>query len=161
MRMSRIAELKPEAEASALLVNLPPKHLEKLLEIAEEWRFGQDDIMFPEGARSERLFLIMSGRVALEIVAAGRGIVVQTLGPGEAMAWSALTEIARTHFQARALSPVRAIAFDGAMLSVAFEQDHSLGYEMMKRLLVMVTERLDHTRMQVIDMYGKPGKVQR
>lgn len=161
MRVSRIAELKPEAEASALLIDLQPKHLEKLLEIAEEWRFGQDDIMFGEGAKSERLFLIMSGRVALEIVAVGRGIVVQTLGAGDAMGWSALTETARTHFQARALSPVQAIAFDGAKLSVSLEYDHDLGYEMMKRLLAMVTERLDHTRMQVIDMYGKPGGAHR
>ena len=71
------------------------------------------------------------------------------------MGWSALTETATTHFQARALSHVQTIAFDGTALSVVFEENHSLGYEMMKRLLPLVTERLDHTRMQLIDMYGK------
>ncbi|MGA8593303.1 MAG: cyclic nucleotide-binding domain-containing protein [Bryobacteraceae bacterium] len=158
--MDRIEELERAAEAYPLLANLPPEHLGKLFEAAEHREFEQDQIIFGEGAKSEYLFLIASGRIALEFTAAQR-IVVQTLGPGDAMGWSALTKTARTHFQARTLSVVRAIAFDGAKLSVAFEYDHSLGYEMMKRLLAMVTERLDHTRMQVIDMYGKPGGAHR
>ena len=72
-----------------------------------------------------------------------------------------LTDTATTHFQARALSRVQTIAFDGAKFSAAFEYDHSLGYEMMKRLLALVTERLDHTRMQIVDMYGKAGAPRR
>lgn len=161
MKVDRMEELEQTAEAYPLLANLPPEHLRKLFDIAEQREFEQDAVIFGEGAKSEYLFLIASGSIALEIVAAGRGIVVQTLGAGDAMGWSALTEAARTHFQARALSPVQAVAFDGAKLSTAFEHNHSLGYEMMKRLLAMVTERLDHTRMQVVDMYGRPGGTRR
>lgn len=155
MRANHIKELERAAEAYPLLADLAPEHLSKLLAIAEGRSFQQGEIIFGEGARSERLFLIASGKIALEVVGGGQRIVVQTLGPGDAMGWSALTKTATTHFQARALSHVQTIAFDEAKLSVAFKHDNALGYEMMKRLLALVTERLDHSRMQLIDMYGK------
>jgi CRP-like cAMP-binding protein len=155
MRANRIEELGRAAQTYSLLAKLSQEHVRKLLAIAEERNYDQDELIFPEGAKSEFLFLIASGNVALEIVAAGKKIVLQTLGPGDAMGWSALTETTTTHFQARALSRVQSIAFDGAKLSAAFEYDHSLAYQVMKRLLALVTERLDLTRMQLIDMYGK------
>jgi CRP-like cAMP-binding protein len=66
------------------------------------------------------------------------------------MGWSAVTDVNQgAHFDARALSPVRAIAFDGAQLRAACESDRSFGYEMMKALLALVTERLDATRIQL------------
>jgi CRP/FNR family transcriptional regulator, cyclic AMP receptor protein len=95
----------------------------------------------------------------LEVVSSGKRIIVQTLGRGEAMGWSALTGTAKTHFQARALSHTQTIAFDGIKLSVLFEYDKSLGYEIIKRLLALVTERLDHSRMQLIDIYGPQSGV--
>jgi CRP-like cAMP-binding protein len=88
-------------------------------------------------------------------MAGGQRIVIQTVGAGDTMGWSALTETTTTHFQARALTRVQTIAFDGTALSLALEENHNLGYELLKRLLALVTERLDHTRMQLIEMYGK------
>lgn len=158
MRVNRIQELARATEGYPLLGDIPKEHLRKLLELAEERDYEQDEIIFREGAESECLFLIASGKIALEIVAGGQRIVMQTLGAGDAMGWSALTGPARTHFQARALSRVQTIAFDGARLLAALEHDHSLGYRMMKRLLALVTERLDHTRMQIVDMYGKKSR---
>jgi CRP/FNR family transcriptional regulator, cyclic AMP receptor protein len=155
MRANRIEELERATEAYPLFADLAPEQLSKLLAIAEDRSFDQGEIIFSEGARSEYLFLIAAGKIALEVVASGQNIVVQTLGPGDTMGWSALTETAKTHFQARALSRVQTIAFEGAKLSMACECDPALGYEMMRRLLALVTERLDHTRMQLIDMYGK------
>jgi CRP-like cAMP-binding protein len=155
MRANRIDELARTTEKYPLLADLPADYLPKLLEIAEERWFEENEIIFPEGARSKYLFLIASGRIALETMAGGQRIVIQTLGAGDTMGWSALTETTTTHFQARALTHVQTIALDGTALSVVFEENHSLGYEMMKRLLPLVTERLDHTRMQLIDMYGK------
>lgn len=154
MRLNTIEKLEHVSQEYPLLADLKPEYLMKLFEIAEERSFGANEIIFGEGAQSRSLFVIASGNVALEIFTAGKKILVQTLGAGDATGWSALTETAKTHFQARALSPVRAIAFDSDQLLVAFEYDHSLGYEMMKRLLKLVTERLDNTRMQLIDMYG-------
>jgi CRP-like cAMP-binding protein len=159
--MKRAEELERAAEAYPLLAGLAPEHLANLLEIAEERHFDKDEIIFREGTKSEYLFLITSGTVGLEIAAGGKRILVQTLGSGDAMGWSALAEQAKTHFQARPLSRVRAIAFNCARLAIAFQGDPNLGYEIMKRLLELATERLDHTRMQAIDMYRNPGAAYR
>jgi len=66
------------------------------------------------------------------------------------MGWSALTKEARAHFQARALSPVSTIAFPSERLRKACERDPAMGYLLMKRLLEVVTERLDATRARLV-----------
>ena len=161
MTVKLTEELERAAEVCPLLAGLGREHLAKLLEIGEHRAFNQDEVIFGEGGKSEYFFLITSGTVALEVVAGAKRILVQTLGPGDAMGWSALTEKARTHFQARPLSRVRAIGFSHTKLATAFEDDRDLGYQMMKRLLESATECLDHTRMQVADMYRNPGAAPR
>lgn len=65
------------------------------------------------------------------------------------MGWSALSADSHTHFQARALSPVTTVAFPSARIREACDRDPSMGFAVMKRLLDVVTERLDATRMQL------------
>lgn len=135
--------------AYQLLSGLEPEQLRKLLPLAEEKHFDSGQILFHEGDRSSYLYLIVSGEVALETTK-GRGTVrVQTLHSGEAMGWSALSADSHTHFQARALSPVTTVAFPSARIREACDRDPSMGFAVMKRLLDVVTERLDATRMQL------------
>ena len=61
---------------------------------------------------------------------------------GEVLGWSWLFPPYRWHFDARALEPVRAIAFDGACLRGKCEADHELGYELMQRFAQVLIERL-------------------
>jgi CRP/FNR family transcriptional regulator, cyclic AMP receptor protein len=58
------------------------------------------------------------------------------------------------HFGARALELTRAIAFDGACLRLKAEADHDLGYELLKRFSQTIIERLQATRLQLLDVYG-------
>jgi CRP-like cAMP-binding protein len=153
MRVNRIQELERAAESYVLLADLAPAHLAKLMEVAEQRSFETDEIIFREGVKSENLFLIASGEVALEITTTPEKIVVQTLRAGDAMGWSALTENTITRFQARALTPVQTIAFDGAKLSAALEYDPRFGYEITKRLLALITDRIDRTRMQIVELH--------
>jgi hypothetical protein len=48
----------------------------------------------------------------------------------------------------------RAIAFDGTCLRTKCEQDHDLGYELMKRFARVMIERVRATRIQLLDVYG-------
>jgi CRP/FNR family cyclic AMP-dependent transcriptional regulator len=48
----------------------------------------------------------------------------------------------------------RAIAFDGKCLRGKCEQDHDLGYELMKRFARVMIERVRATRIQLLDVYG-------
>ena len=77
-------------------------------------------------------------------------------GPGGD--WSALLPHAGKHFQARALTPVTALAFEGEQLLAAFKQDPQFGMAFMLRLMVVVSERLRAARVQLIDMYLPEAK---
>ena len=134
-----------------------PQHLEKLAELAQLARFERDQFIFREGDESSFFYLLVSGKVALEVTALGRTLRVQTVGEGEELGWSSALPARGKQFQARALGTVKAIVFDGARLREACAQDCSFGYAMMKRLLLVVAGRLQATRMQLLDMYSPHG----
>jgi CRP/FNR family transcriptional regulator, cyclic AMP receptor protein len=134
-----------------------PQDVQRLATLGTEMRFEPDQLIFHQGEKSRNFYLIVSGRVALESVSGEQIIPVMTLNEGEEMGWSALFSNGLTHFQARAVSLVHAVAFDGKQLREECEQDAAFGYVVMKRLLEVVTERLDATRMQLLDIYETPG----
>lgn len=145
-------EFQHVARAYRLLGDLEPKHLRKLIPLAEEMQFAPGQIIFKEHDRSSFLYLIVSGEVELEMKAGGATVSIQKLQAGETMGWSVLTEEGETHFQARALTPVSTIAFPSHSIRQACECDPEMGYALMKRLLELVTERLDAARMQIVQV---------
>lgn len=138
------------------LEGLKQNYIQKMAEIALEVQFTRDQVIFKEGDESSLFFLLLSGRIALEISAPGRIVRIQTLGEGDELGWSSLLGQGRT-FQARSLEPVRAIAFDATRLRRACEQDPSFGYEITQRLLKVVAGRLQATRLQLLDLYAPRG----
>jgi CRP-like cAMP-binding protein len=136
------------AHAYRLLSELDPRQLRKLLPLAQERHFDKGQIIFKEGDKSAYLSLIVSGEVILERVAGGEVAPVQTLRPGEAMGWSALTADGHAQFRARALSPVDTVSFPSDPIREACDRDPEMGYHLMKQLLQLVTERLDALRAQ-------------
>jgi CRP-like cAMP-binding protein len=121
-------------------------------------RFDAGQFLLREGEAADQIYLIRQGRVALQISAPARGdIVFQTLGEGELVGVSWLIPPYRWSHDAKALELVRAISIDAKCLRNKSEADHSLGYEMMKRFVPVLVERLHATRMQILDVYGAPS----
>ena len=156
--MNGIQEFIQYTKGQSILEGFEPQDLERLAALAKEVHFKRDQIVFREGETHGRFYLIMDGSVVLEITAGGHPMLLQTLHGGEAMGWSSLVDSeGGAHFQARVISPVRALSFDGPSLRSTCESDPAFGYRMMKALLTLVTERLDASRMQLVDMYSNPG----
>jgi CRP-like cAMP-binding protein len=135
-----------------------PEHLEKLTSLAKEVEFARDQVIFHEGDDYHDFLLIVAGRVALEIEAPGHTLRVQTLSAGDELGWSAILMGRGKHFQARALERVKALAFDGPALLAACRDDKAFGYALMYRMLGVVSERLQATRLQLLDMYSPVAK---
>jgi len=135
-----------------------PQHIEKLSALAKEVQFERDNVIFHEGDECHDFYLIVQGRVALEIEAPGHTFRVQTLHEGDELGWSAILMGRGKHFQARALQPVKALAFDGVALLDACRADPAFGFALMYRMLGVVSERLQATRLQVLDMYSPVAK---
>ena len=139
-------ELLEMAHAYRMLSELDPQQLRKLVPLAEYRQYSTGQLIFKIGDQSSFFHLIVEGDVSLEQVAAGKAVRLQTLHHGDAMGWSALAANAYTHFQATALSAVTTVAFPGDRLRQACDRDPAMGYALMKRLLEVVSERLDATR---------------
>jgi CRP-like cAMP-binding protein len=120
-------------------------------------RFDAGKYLFREGDPADEFYLIRHGRVALELVAPGRAaITFQTVPEGEMVGISWLIPPYRRAYDARALDLVRAIGIDAKCLRDKCEADHDFGYTMMMRFVPVLVERLQATRLQVLDVYGTP-----
>jgi CRP/FNR family transcriptional regulator, cyclic AMP receptor protein len=138
-----------------VFAGLVDAHLAVIAGCAVNDHYAADDRIFAEGEPADRFFLIREGAVALELHAPGRGpLVIETLHPGEVVGWSWLFEPYRWQFDGRAAEPTRVVRFDGACLRGKCEADHELGYELMRRFAASAIERLQATRLQLLDVYG-------
>lgn len=150
-------EIRNALASHPFLEGLPEKYLDLLSKLAFEVSFEQDEIIFREGDPSSLFYLILTGKVALEMASAGRHVIIQTLEAGDELGWSSLLENTSKQFRARCIEPVRALAFDGARVVALCEEDHEFGYHIMRRALELVAERLRATRLQVLDVYSPRG----
>jgi CRP-like cAMP-binding protein len=141
--------------AHPFCAGLAPEYVALMVGCASNVRFEADQPIFRAGDPADRFFIIRHGRVAIEIHEPGRGsVTVETVDDGDVLGWSWLIPPYRWLFDARPLTLVRAIAFDGACLRGKCEANHDLGYELLKRVTRVLTERLAATRLQLLDMYA-------
>ena len=134
---------------------LAAEQLKLLAGCASNVRFGEGEVLFREGDAADAFYVVRHGSVALETFVPARGaITIATLEAGAVVGWSWLFAPYRWHFDARALSLVRATAFDGACLRGKCEDDPRLGYELMSRFAQVLIERLQWTRLRLLDVYG-------
>ena len=143
--------------AHPFLEGLQPAHLDKLAALAGMVSFEPDQIIFREGDASSFFYLIVSGKVALEIAAPNRFISIQTLSGGDELGWSSLLDRVDKQFRARSVTVVRALAFDGTRVVACCDEDREFGYILLRKILAIVAERLRSTRMQLLDVYAKKG----
>ena len=135
--------------------DFPPSFAKRIAGCARNARFGAGDYLAREGDRADTFFVITAGEVALEIAVPGKSpVVVATLGAQEVVGVSWLVAPYCWLFDARAVQDTRAICIDAKCLRGKCDADHDLGYEMMRRFLPVLTERLHAARIQILDVYG-------
>jgi CRP/FNR family transcriptional regulator, cyclic AMP receptor protein len=117
--------------------------------------FEEGEYLMREGDPAGTFFVIRHGMVAMEIFVPHRGAVrIETIGDGDLLGWSWLVPPYRCHLDARALDNVHTVAFDAACLRGKAEKDPVLGYELLKRFVPVIVERLQATRVRMLDVYG-------
>ncbi len=124
---------------------------------ARNVKFDAGEVLFREGDHANYFYLLRHGAVALEIHRETRDpVIVQTIREGEVIGSSWLVPPYRWQFDARAIELVRAVAFDADCLREKCDNEPALGYEMMKRFVPLLVQRLQTARLQTVDIYGKP-----
>jgi CRP-like cAMP-binding protein len=141
-----------------LFQGLTPAQLELIAGCGSNVRFNEGELLFRDGGEANTFYVVRHGSIALETFVPARGAVtIETLEAGEVVGWSWLFPPYRWHFDARALSLVRATSFDGACLRGKCERDTQLGYDLMSRFAQVMIQRMQWTRMRLLDVYGYAG----
>jgi CRP/FNR family transcriptional regulator, cyclic AMP receptor protein len=142
-----------------VLSGLAAEHLELIAGCARNRVFAAGERLMREGERADEFHVIRRGDVALETYVPQRGaLTIETLHDGDLLGWSWLVPPYRTVFDARARAGTHTVSFDGACLRGKCEEDHELGYELLTRFAAVIVERLQATRLRLLDVYGDvPG----
>lgn len=113
--------------------------------------------IFRQGQPADTFHLLVDGSCAVEITAAARQpLVIATIHAGDVLGWSWMLPPHTWHFDVLAVEHSRSIAVDGVALRAACRNDHELGYEISTRLAGVIAARLEATRLQLMDVYGRP-----
>ncbi|HYH18541.1 MAG TPA: cyclic nucleotide-binding domain-containing protein [Azospirillum sp.] len=122
---------------------------------ARNEKFDAGQVIFRQGEAADRFYILRHGDVSLEIAAPPKGrITLQTLHDGDVAGWSWLIPPYRWSFDARARSLVRAVSLDAVCLRRKMDENHELGYRLLKRFIPVMAERLTAARLQMQDLYA-------
>ncbi|MGW2559391.1 cyclic nucleotide-binding domain-containing protein [Streptomyces sp. NPDC001514] len=143
---------------SAFLHGLPPDGHDRLMALSHEVALPAGTRIFDEGDPADRFWIIRTGSVTLDLQARGRrAATVDTLGHGDLLGWSWLVPPYAWRLGAEAFSLVRAHEFDAQAVRALCEADPVLGLTLTRRVLEVVSHRLQTTRIRLLDLYAPHG----
>jgi CRP/FNR family cyclic AMP-dependent transcriptional regulator len=152
--MKTRTRLEPMAMRVALhpfLAGMNRSQLALLTDCAMVVHFNPGEVIFREGELANRFYLIETGKVVLESSARfGDSVIIDKVGAGDLLGWSWMFPPYVWHFTARAVERTEAIFFYGTILREYCERDHSLGYELFKRMSAVMVKRLQATREKML-----------
>jgi CRP-like cAMP-binding protein len=141
----------------AFVAGLTPAQLERLADLATATQIPAGQRLFDEGGQAASLWLIKTGRIALDLQIRGRDrLIVETLGPGDELGLSWLMPAAQWQFGAIAQVTADLFEISSAALTHLCESDHELGYKLTRKLLTTAITRLQAARIRILDLYGAP-----
>jgi len=138
---------------------LKPEHFEQICGISWLRQVEPGEELFREGDKEDYLYIVLEGRIAIEMIVPGRGRMrIYTAEPMEIFGWSSATPVVRQRTaSARAVLPSRLVVMEAVKLRKMSEDDHDLGYVVMRRLANVIASRLLVTRLQLMDMFANPN----
>lgn len=157
--MNQEQELIAVLQSISWFQELKPALFDKIASISELTQVEPGQELFREGDKEDFMYIVLEGRIAIEMYIPGRGRMrVFTAETMDIVGWSSVTPVVRQRTaSARAILPSRLIKIDTPKLLLMCEEDHDLGYFVMRRLANVVASRLLTTRLQLLDMFAHPN----
>lgn len=141
-----------------LLAELTDGQRERLLALGRDREFPAGHRLFDEGGPADRFWLVGSGEVALDLDLPGRRpAVVETIGPGQLLGWSWLLPPYQWHLGARTLGLVTTREFAAGEVRALCAAEPEIGYRLSLGCAAVIAERLQATRLRLVDLYAPPG----
>ena len=118
--------------------------------------FKRGDLIAREGQPADYFYVIRKGRVAIDIAAPAHGqITIQTLAANDVLGFSWIVSPHQWRFDCQAVLESHAVKLDGKCLRGKCDADCVLGYALLNRFSAVLAQRLEMTRLQLLDIYGE------
>jgi CRP/FNR family cyclic AMP-dependent transcriptional regulator len=140
---------------SNLIAKLDDDEFEFFESLATEIILAPDKVLFRENGEAKRFFIVARGIISLEVERAAKpSTTVQTVSDGALLGLSWRLEPHRWMWTARAMTETRLAVFDAAFMRAECARDSALDRLMWEAVAREASERLQHTRIQMLDLYG-------
>lgn len=147
-----------ELAAHPFLREMPDDYLTQLARLATAITVPAGHRFFEEGGQARMLWLLTSGRVALDLAIPGRSpLIVETLTAGDLMGISWLAPPHEWQYGAGAVEPTGAYQLDGTAVISLCDADPRFGYQLFVRLMRVAARRLHSSRIRMLDLYAGPA----
>jgi CRP/FNR family transcriptional regulator, cyclic AMP receptor protein len=153
---TQVEPLSTRVALHPFLAGMNREQLALLIDCATPVHFEKGRMIFREGEMANRFYLIETGKVFLESSEeTGNSTIIDTIGSGDLLGWSWMFPPYTWQFTARAIEPTAAIFFYGTILREYCEKDHSIGYELLKRMSVVMVKRLQAARKKILGFHAR------
>jgi CRP-like cAMP-binding protein len=127
--------------------------LNTLAGLFEGETLAADDMVFAQDDPAVRLYVLLSGRVAIRFKPHdGDWLTVTEIAPGGVFGWSAALGRRSYTSSAQCIESGQALSLRGADLRHLYETQPETGVVILERLAEVIAERLRSTHEQVVDL---------
>ncbi|MCP3901775.1 MAG: cyclic nucleotide-binding domain-containing protein [Desulfobacteraceae bacterium] len=136
-----------------MLGYLSEEMLTSLIPITEILNFDEDEMIFKQGEKANRLYFVKRGKVLLEHkVTDTLTISMSSVEPGFSFGWSSMLENDVYSSNAICAEPCQVYTYRDHKLKELMNEDHSIGFVISQRLLYVLKKRFDVRTSQLIKM---------
>jgi CRP/FNR family transcriptional regulator, cyclic AMP receptor protein len=115
------------------------------------------DVLFKEGDRADRFYVVLTGGVSLSVFDPPKGHVhIDTVRAGEVLGWSWLFPPYQWHFDGRAIVDSDLLVIDAKRVRAECDADPRVGYLLVQRFAEVIHRRLQGTRLRLLDLHRSP-----
>lgn len=147
MKPAQIVQILKRCE---LFLGLNDSHLEKIAALPS-WRqhsYRSGQVIFSADTEARDFYIVEEGTVSLAIALRGEGkkkltlVRVDTVTKGDVLGWSSLIPPHSRNMSAISVGTTTLVSVSGSELNKLMDEDHAIGYEIMKGLTRVIARRL-------------------
>lgn len=150
----KATELREIVKNQDFLKDMKSEYLDILMGCVSYITYKKGHFILTQNGKADQFHIIHHGKVHIEVAAGDKGpVTIQVLSDGDVLGWSWLIPPYKWRFDALIVDPTTVLTFDGKFLREKCEEDHSFGFDMLKRMASVITYRLLFTRKELMDFH--------
>ena len=142
---------REDLKSILVLRYLSGEMLDKITPIVDILHFDEREVIFREGDKAIRFYLLKRGKIVLEKRMSDKlSFSAGSVKPGYSFGWSAMLEEGNYTLDAIATEPCEVYSIKGEKIKKLLNGDHTMGYILNQGLLRVLKRRLDQRTEQFI-----------